>query len=342
MTQNIDDLEAFLTEERDARVYKRALAVKMALNGYLYDVICDILHVSPGFISQWKKAYTESGIEGLRLNYHGPTPFLGPNEKQAVITWLHEQQTWDLEQLKTHIEATYGIVFQSRQSYYDLLAEAKITWKKAQRANPHHNPALVAAKKKEISERLEEWHDAIIQRDLVVLYLDECHVVWDDARGYVWGPAGQRIAIEMTNFRERQTYYGAIEHMDGEVTVAPYPAGNGDHTVAFLHLLQQKYAGKRLVLLWDGATYHKGAEMQTYLQNVNAGLDPDEWQVICIVFAPNAPEQNPMEDIWLKAKQFVRKNWHKCNIFSKVKEIFLNSINNQSFDFKKLHMYADL
>src|SRR5690242_7203398 len=102
MIQNIDDLEAFLTEERDARVYKRAIAVKMALNGYLYDIICDILHVSPGFISQWKKAYTESGIDGLRLNYHGPTPFLDLNEKQSVITWLHEQQSWDLEQLKTY------------------------------------------------------------------------------------------------------------------------------------------------------------------------------------------------------------------------------------------------
>ena len=177
---------------------------------------------------------------------------------------------------------------------------------------------------------------------MVVLYVDECHLIWDDARGYVWGPAGQRIAVEMTNFRERQTYYGAIDQSDGEVTVAPYPAGNGDHTVAFLQLLRQKYAGKRLVLLWDGATYHKGAEMQAYLQSVNAGLDSDEWPVICLMFAPNAPAQNPMEDIWLKAKQYVRKNWYKCNIFNKVKEIFLDAINNQSFDFKKLHMYADL
>ncbi len=177
---------------------------------------------------------------------------------------------------------------------------------------------------------------------MVVLYVDECHLLWDDARGYVWGPAGQRIAVEMTNFRQRQTYYGAIDQSNGEVTVAPSAAGNGEHTVAFVQLLRQKYAGKRLVLLWDGATYHKGAEMQVYLQSVNAGLDSDEWQVSCLIFAPNAPEQNPMEDIWLKAKQYVRKNWYKCNIFSKVKEIFLDSINNQSFDFSKLHMYADL
>ena len=32
----------------------------MALKGYLYDVICDILGVSPGYISQWKKAYNQA------------------------------------------------------------------------------------------------------------------------------------------------------------------------------------------------------------------------------------------------------------------------------------------
>src|SRR2546423_7338510 len=148
MTKNSDDLEAFLAQERDSREYKRAIAVKMALKGYLYEVICDILNVSPGFISQWKKVYIELGIDGLRLNHHGPTPFLRPEEKQAVIMWLHEQHAWDIDRLKTHIETTYGIVFQSRQSYYDLLAEAKITWKKAQRANPNKNPAHVEAKKK--------------------------------------------------------------------------------------------------------------------------------------------------------------------------------------------------
>jgi len=70
------------------------------------------------------------------------------------------------------------------------------------------------------------------QHELIVLYLDECHLVWDDARGYVWGNASERIQILMTNFRQRQTYYGTIEYTKGEVTVRPYGAGNGQHTVS--------------------------------------------------------------------------------------------------------------
>ena len=175
-----------------------------------------------------------------------------------------------------------------------------------------------------------------------MLYLDECHLIWDDARGYVWGKSSERVQIPMTNFRQRQTYYGAVDYRTGEVTVHPYPAGNGTHTVEFMHYLQQKYPRKRLLLLWDGATYHKGAEMVDYLTNVNQGLEPDAWVVTCLLFAPNAPEQNPIEDIWLKAKQFVRKNWRLCDQFATVKALFLEAIQNRCFDFPKLHMYGPI
>jgi hypothetical protein len=43
---------------------------------------------------------------------------------------------------------------------------------------------------------------AIETGELVVVYVDECHLIWDDARGYVWGPANERISINMTNFRQ--------------------------------------------------------------------------------------------------------------------------------------------
>ena len=156
MIRSLEELETFLTEKRDAREYRRALAVKMALKGYAYDVICDILSVTPGFISQSKKAYEEYGIPGLLLKYKGSQSFLSPEERQAVIAWLQEQQAWNVDQLKSHIQDTYGVVFQSRQSYYDLFAAAKITWKKAQGMNPRRDPALVAAKKKRFVNSLSD------------------------------------------------------------------------------------------------------------------------------------------------------------------------------------------
>jgi putative transposase len=174
---------------------------------------------------------------------------------------------------------------------------------------------------------------------VVVLYLDECHLIWDDARGHGWAPSHQRIDVPMTNFRERQTYYGAIDPVSGTVHVIPAEGANGNWTMIFVEYLRQEYAEKRLLLLWDGASYHRGVEMQEYLEGVNWRLARDEWQVTCMLFAPNAPEQNPIEDVWLKAKQYVRKYWWKCRDFKGVMHLFEEAFDILSFQFEKLRMY---
>lgn len=148
MTVTPDDLTAFLDENRDSREYRRALAVKMALQGYMVEFIADMLQISPGFVSQAKKAYMTDGVAGLCLKYQGSLSKLSPDERRAVITWIQTQNEWSIEQLADHIEITYGVVFQSRQSYYQLYDEAGISYKKAQSMNPQSNSDLVAAKKK--------------------------------------------------------------------------------------------------------------------------------------------------------------------------------------------------
>jgi transposase len=44
------DLTAFLAEKRDSRAYRRALAVQLALQGYRYEAISDMLDVTPSNI----------------------------------------------------------------------------------------------------------------------------------------------------------------------------------------------------------------------------------------------------------------------------------------------------
>lgn len=148
MTIKTDDLDAFLGEKCDAREFKRAIAVKMAIKGYAYAEICELLDVYPSFVSEWKKAYLEQGVVGLVLKYQGAQSFLSQAERQAVLAWLQTQSEWTVEKLKAYLEESYQVEFQSRQSYYDLFAAAKITRKKAQRTNPKCDEVAVEAKKK--------------------------------------------------------------------------------------------------------------------------------------------------------------------------------------------------
>jgi putative transposase len=68
---------------------------------------------------------------------------------------------------------------------------------------------LVEDKKKEINQYLETWQSYIKQGKLSVFMLDECHLLWGDLCGYVWGKSARIIEVKITNQKQRQTYYGS-------------------------------------------------------------------------------------------------------------------------------------
>lgn len=103
--------------------------------------------------------------------------------------------------------------------------------------------------------------------------------------------------------------------------------------------MQNQYTG-RLAFIWDRAAYHKSDEVKAFLATENLHCEPEQWQITCILFAPNAPEQNPVEDMWLQGKTWVRKYWNLCKSFSVIKWLFKFFTNHQKFDFPKLHQSA--
>lgn len=148
-------LEKFIQSNPDSRELKRALAVKMEQTGYSHQEISDILGVSVGFVSKYKQCFQEEGVDGLRLGYQGFKPYLCAQERQQVIQWLNEQSHYSVPELTAYIREEFEVTFQSRQSYYDLLSEAKISWKKSQSKNPKADPEQVKQKKEEIKKTLK-------------------------------------------------------------------------------------------------------------------------------------------------------------------------------------------
>jgi transposase len=187
---------------------------------------------------------------------------------------------------------------------------------------------------------LEAHRDEIESGKLVVFFQDECHLLWGDVCGYVWGKTSERIEVPLTNERERQTYFGAVNIMTGQCLIQAYPKGNGEHTIQYLEYLMNQHIDKKIALIWDGAKYHCSAEVKDFLGLVNNGLDESDWKITCLRFAPNDPTQNPIEDIWLQAKRWVRECYHLCKTFAAVKYIFEFATHYQIFDFPKLYSYG--
>jgi transposase len=175
---------------------------------------------------------------------------------------------------------------------------------------------------------------------LVVLFEDECHLLWGDLCGYVWGKTTDRIEVPITNYRSKQTYYGAVNLYTQQCLIQAAEAGNSEGTIAFLKYLLSQCPHSRIALIWDGATYHRSQAVKEYLGLVNQGLDESHWKITCLRFAPNDPKQNPIEDIWLQAKRFIREFYHLCTSFNLVKFLFEFVTHHQTFNFPKLFTYG--
>jgi len=144
-----------------------------------------------------------------------------------------------------------------------------------------------------------EKQEKIDTGEIVVLFQDESHLLWGDVSGYCWGKRNEKIPIPIENQRLKQTYYGALNYQTHQFHLQAYPSGNGEHTVSYLQWLQELYSeAKQIWIIWDGASYHRGGKTKEYLQELNTGKPEEEWPIVCTLFAPNAPEQNPVEDVW--------------------------------------------
>ena len=83
--------------------------------------------------------YEYKGAEGLLLKYKGSKSFLTPSQRNEVIIYLKKLTHFSVEELRDYVESTHGVVYKSKQSYYDLFDEAGISWHKSQKINPKSN-----------------------------------------------------------------------------------------------------------------------------------------------------------------------------------------------------------
>jgi transposase len=131
---------------------KRALAVKMFLFDFRTEDICILLNVSDSFVSKWKIMYENEGASALKVNYQGGTGFLTEQQRIQILLHLENKPHCSVEELRDYIESHFGIVYQSKQSYYDLLKAAGLSWHQTQAVNPKREEAQVLQKREEIKK----------------------------------------------------------------------------------------------------------------------------------------------------------------------------------------------
>ena len=101
-----------------------------------------------------------------------------------------------------------------------------------------------------------------------------------------WCTKGIRPSVPCHHIREYRYVYGAVDPMDGESLFLVMPYCNTECMQVFLNQLRSTFPDDIIVLICDGAAWHKSVALKV----------PEGISILHI--PPYTPEMNPIEQIW--------------------------------------------
>jgi putative transposase len=122
---------------------------------------------------------------------------------------------------------------------------------------------------------------------------------------YCWCRKGYRPSVPCHHIREYRYAYGAVEPQTGQSFFLVMPYCNTDCMNVFLRELSKAYPDDYILLVVDGAAWHRAKGM----------LIPENMSFIYL--PPATPEMNPIEQIWA----WLRLHGFRNEVFSSLKNV---------------------
>lgn len=131
----------------------------------------------------------------------------------------------------------------------------------------------------------------------VILAGDEAHVWAQAAPITVWAPVGQTPSVSVRPQRDRVVFYGALNLRTGQEHAIMTEKMNQKTTVTFLEYLLALYPQRRVLLIVDRASWHRGQPLAALLA---------QQPRLEVFYLPTAcPELNPQEHVWAAVRRQV-------------------------------------
>jgi transposase len=197
------------------------------------------------------------------------------------------------------VQAQFGCRF-CRETIRRALHRLKLSWKKAHkllgRAEPEKREAFVAQIGALLDGARDERHHLV--------YLDEAHIHQDVDLGYGWGERGKRfeVASSSPGRKAKVSFYGLYLYNEGQVRIWPYDRASGDHTIDVLRRLRTEIPTGKLIVLWDGAPYHRAKVVWSAAASLDIHLQP---------LPSYSPDLMAVEPLWRWLREDV--TYHHCH-----------------------------
>ena len=149
----METVDGLINESKEVRELKRAISVKMLEAEIEPEKIAKVLNVTEQYVSKWKGIHQQKGADGLKLGYQGSQGYLSAAQREAIVEWIKEQESITVEGLRDYLEAEYEVVYCSKQSYYELLKKAGLSYHRTTATNPKKDETQILEKREEIKKK---------------------------------------------------------------------------------------------------------------------------------------------------------------------------------------------
>lgn len=286
-------------------VSQKAHAVLLSATGKTAFDIAQVLFHSEKTVRQWIKLWHRkrmaSLFSGNHLNQNASK--LTAEQKEEITKALSSPPSeygipktfWDVSTLRDYMVGHFGVIYESPQSYHFLFKISNFSFKYPAKFDTHRNDREVKKQMEKVRETITPF---IKDHSWVVLCGDESRIVWEAIVRRCWLPRGEKTIIKVERENIAQNLIGFLDLKSGKEHLFPIPWQNQKEIIKVLKLLLNKYPGKKICLLWDNATFHKGKLIREALKTTIT-------QFFLVSFPPYAPDCNPQEHVW---------NWGKNQI----------------------------
>jgi transposase len=158
--------------------------------------------------------------------------------------------------------------------------------------------------------------------DTVLLAGDEASLYLQASLMRVWAPVGQTPVIPVAANRDCTHFYGAQDLVSGKEVSMRSAIMTSEVSALFLNRILLAYPDKPIFLMWDRATWHRGAAVKAVLE-ANPRLE-------IMWFPPGCPELNPQEHVWKAAREAVSHN-HMMAKLPELADAFEKHLTTTSF-----------
>lgn len=152
----------------------------------------------------------------------------------------------------------------------------------------------MSALKKLGDELAEALRTFPVKRPLRLMFQDEARFGRISDCRYCWAKFPQRPMVKAMLTHQYVYAYGAVSMPDGLFDSLVLPHVNGDCMGLFLAEIAERYPADNIVMVLDGAGWHKNQSM------------PIPANIRLLSLPPYSPELNPVEHLWdeLREKHF--------------------------------------